>query len=66
MKGGDIQHDVVVGWVTIDSIEGGGFSWEKIQKTLNKYHKLIKSSHWTYHWANQIAWWGGFRAPPSI
>jgi hypothetical protein len=26
MKGGDIQHDVVVGWVTIDSIEGGGFS----------------------------------------
>jgi len=26
MKGGDIQHDVVIGWVTIDSIGGGGFS----------------------------------------
>ncbi|EFE58445.1 hypothetical protein WL455_10090 [Staphylococcus epidermidis] len=34
MKGGDIQHDVVVGWVTIDSIEGGGFFMRENTKKL--------------------------------
>jgi hypothetical protein len=40
-----LNYNVVVGWVLKEKLKEVAFHERKYKKTLNKYHKLIKSSH---------------------
>lgn len=66
MKGGDIQHDVAVGWVLKEKLKEVVSREELHEKAPNKYYKLIKSYRDFNYRITKIILLGGAQSPPSI